>query len=292
MREPENFGLLLRRYRLAASLTPEALGERGGLRANAIAALERGRRRAPRPATVLLLADGLDLGPAERALLIGAIGAISTVEKEGVLPRVPVPLTSFIGRAHELEQVRQLLDSTRLLMLVGPAGVGETRLAIEVAHDVDAEVRFVELAPLADGAEVPHAVASTLGIQEQPRQSLLQTLGLALQSRDLVLVLDNCEHLLHFCAELAGTLLRGCPRLRVLATSGEPLGMAGEVVWSVPALSLPRVDAPFMAAQGTWEAVSHFVERARAVSPEFVLTEQNVQAIAEAEQGREQHSPS
>jgi predicted ATPase/DNA-binding XRE family transcriptional regulator len=282
MGEPDNFGLRLRRYRLAASLSQEALGERAGLSANAIAALERGRRRAPRPATVLLLADGLDLGPAERALLIGAVRAGSAVEaEEGVLPRVPVPLTSFVGRAHELAEVRHLLDSARLLMLAGPAGVGKTRLAIEVARDVDTEVGFVELAPLRDGAEVPHAVASILGVQEQPRQPLLQTLAQALQSRDLMLVLDNCEHLLHFCAGLAGTLLRACPRLRVLATSREPLGMAGGVVWSVPALSLPRLDAPVIPARETSEAVSLFVERARAVSPEFALTEQNAHAIAE-----------
>jgi predicted ATPase/DNA-binding XRE family transcriptional regulator len=281
MGEPENFGLLLRRYRLAASLSQEALGERSGLSANAIAALERGRRRAPRPATVLLLADGLDLGPAERALLIGSVRLGSAVEEEGVLSRVPLPLTSFVGRAHQLAEVRHLLDSARLLMLAGAAGVGKTRLAIEVARDVDTEVGFVELAPLADGAEVPHAVASILGVQEQPRQSLMQTLAESLQSRDLLLVLDNCEHLLHFCAELTGTLLRACPRLRVLATSREPLGMAGEVVWPVPALSLPQLDAPFIAAQGTSEAVSLFVERARAVSPDFALTEKNARAIAE-----------
>jgi non-specific serine/threonine protein kinase len=230
---------------------------------------------------VLLLADGLDLGPAERALLIGSVRLGSAVEEEGVLSRVPLPLTSFVGRAHQLAEVRHLLDSARLLMLAGAAGVGKTRLAIEVARDVDTEVGFVELAPLADGAEVPHAVASILGVQEQPRQSLMQTLAESLQSRDLLLVLDNCEHLLHFCAELTGTLLRACPRLRVLATSREPLGMAGEVVWPVPALSLPQLDAPFIAAQGTSEAVSLFVERARAVSPDFALTEKNARAIAE-----------
>jgi predicted ATPase len=196
-----------------------------------------------------------------------------------VLPRVPVPLTSFVGRAHELAEVRHLLDSARLLMLAGPAGVGKTRLAIEGARDVDADVGFVELAPLADGAEVPHAVASIPGVQEQPRQPVLRTLAQALQSRDLVLVLDNCEHLLHFCAELADTLLRACPRPRVLATRREPLGMAGEVVWSVPALSLPQLDAPFIAARETSEAVRLFVERARTVSREFALTEQNAQAL-------------
>ncbi len=281
MAEPETFGLLLRRYRLAASLSQEALGERACLSANAIAALERGRRRAPRPATVLLLADSLDLAPAERQSLIGAVASALAVERESALPRVPVPLTSFVGRARELTQVRHLLESARLLTLAGTAGVGKTRLAIEVARNVETEVGFVELAPL-DGAEVPHAVALALGVQEQPRQPLPQTLALALQPRDLVLVLDNCEHLLHACAELIGTLLQTCPGLRVLATSREPLRMAGEVVWSVPALSLPELDAPFVAARWeTSEAVSLFIERARAVRTEFSLSDQNAQAIAD-----------
>jgi predicted ATPase/DNA-binding XRE family transcriptional regulator len=282
MGESETFGLLLRRYRLAASLSQEALGERAGLSASAIAALERGRRRTPRPATVLLLADGLDLGSADRSLLIGAAnGSAPPVESE-LLPRVPVPLTSFVGRTKELAEVHQLLRSVRLLTLTGAAGVGKTRLALEVARGVEAEVGFVEFAPLAEMGAVPHQVATALGVQEQPRQPLLQTLALALQARRLILVLDNCEHLLSACAELASTLLRACPWLRVLATSREPLGMAGEVVWRVPALSLPKLESALVEAEvEASEAVSLFLERARAVQPGFALSGQNTRAVAD-----------
>ncbi|HLZ28744.1 MAG TPA: helix-turn-helix domain-containing protein [Chloroflexota bacterium] len=285
MSEPETFGMRLRQYRLAASLSQEALGERASLSASAIASLERGRRRAPRPATVLMLAEALGLTPAERAALVGATGtarAVSQVDAEGVLPRLPVPLTSFVGRAQERAEVRRLLGSVRLLTLTGAAGVGKTRLAQEVARDVEGEVVFVELAPLADGALVPHAVASVLGVSEQPQQPLLQTLASALQARSLLLVLDNCEHLLAACAELAGTLLRKCLQLCVLATSREPLSIGGEVVWPVPGLTLPDQQAaspPEKTAES--EAVRLFVERARAARPAFALTEQNARAVAE-----------
>jgi predicted ATPase/DNA-binding XRE family transcriptional regulator len=280
--ETETFGLLLRRYRLAASLSQEALGERAGLSASAIAALERGRRRTPRPATVLLLADGLGLGPADRSSLIGvAHGSAAPLESE-LLPRLPVSLTSFIGRTRELAEVHQLLHSVRLLTLTGAAGVGKTRLALEVARGVEAEVAFVEFAPLADWAAVPHQVAIALGVQEQPRQPLLQTLALALQARRLLLVLDNCEHMLSACAEVASTLLQACPWLRLLATSREPLGMAGEVVWRVPALSLPKLESPVVGAEvEASEAVSLFLERACAVQPGFALTERNTRAVAD-----------
>jgi non-specific serine/threonine protein kinase len=277
--------MLLRQYRLAASLSQEALGERAGLSGRAIAALERGRRTMPRPSTVLVLTEGLGLAPAERAALIGAARiarASRPGDAEGDLSRVPVTLSSFVGRAQEVAHVRRLLESVRLLTLTGVAGVGKTRLALEVVRDAVDEVAFVELAPLAGGAQVPHAVASVLGLREQPQHSLLQTLAAALQARPLLLVLDNCEHLLAICAELSSTLLRACPQLRLLATSREPLGIAGEVVWPVPALSLPDRQAPAASGQlGEAEAVRLFVERARAAQPSFEITEQNARAVAE-----------
>ncbi len=280
MRETETFGLLLRRYRRAASLSQEALGERAGLSATAIAALERGRRQSPRPSTVLLLAEGLGLASDERAALIGA--ARTAADSVGALPRVPVPLSSFVGRARELAEVQGLLGAVRLLTLTGAAGVGKTRLALEVANNAEDEVAFVELAPLADGDLVFHAVASSLGVQEQPQRSLLQSLASALQARRLLLVLDNCEHLLAACAELASTLLRASPQLRLLATSREPLSIGGEVIWPVPALSLPDLQVPSAPGQlAESEAVRLFVERARAVDRAFALTEQNARAVAE-----------
>lgn len=279
------FGVLLRQYRLAASLSQEALGERAGLSPSAIAALERGRRKTPRPSTVLLLVAGLGLAPAERAALIAAANAAPIAppgEPVGTPSRLPAPLSSFVGRGQELADIRRQLDAVRLLTLTGAAGVGKTRLALEVAREVADEVAFVELAPLADGLLVPQAVAAALGVQEQPQQSLLQTLATVLQTRALLLVLDNCEHVLPACADLAEALLRACPRLRLLATSREPLRIGGEVAWPVPALSLPDLQAPIATERlVASEAVRLFAERARAAQPSFALAEQNTRAVAE-----------
>jgi predicted ATPase/DNA-binding XRE family transcriptional regulator len=278
----ETFGALLRQYRVAASLSQEALGARAGLSPNAIAALERGRRKVPRPGTLLQLADALQLGLQERAALIGAA---NTQQADGAAhdtsgQSVPVPLTSFVGREQSLHELRALLETSRLVTLTGPGGVGKSRLAVELVTDLP-DIAFVQLAPVADGALVSSAVASTLGVRDQPGRTILQTLGAVLGSRRLLMVLDNCEHVLNACAELADTLLPTCRELRILATSREPLALTGEVVWSVPGLSLPDPQSPTPGAMNEAEAVRLFTERARAALPAFVLRPDNAPAVAE-----------
>ena len=139
--------------------------------------------------------------------------------------------------------MKRLLGETRLLTLTGSGGCGKTRLALAVASELvegfEDGVWMVDLAPLADPSLVAQAVASTLGVREQPGRSLTETLSDYLASKKVLLVLDNCEHLIEACAELAEALLRSCPELRVLATSREALGITGEVAWPVPSLSLP-----------------------------------------------------
>jgi transcriptional regulator with XRE-family HTH domain len=159
------FGALLRRFRLSASLSQAVLAERAHVSTNAIAALERGRRGVPRPATVLLLADALRLGPADRAALIDAAGR----QRAGVappgtsgLPPIPTSLTSFVGRDQELAAVQQLLAGTRVLTLSGVGGMGKTRLALKAARHVAGEVAFVELSAVTTESALPHAVASVL----------------------------------------------------------------------------------------------------------------------------------
>ena len=158
---------------------------------------------------------------------------------------LPVQVTSFIGRERELAEVRRLLDSTRLLTLAGPGGTGKTRLALQVAAEVldgySHGVWLVELAPLADPALLPQTVAAALGVREQPGRALQEVLADYLRPKRLLLVLDNCEHLIEACAQLAGRLLQVCPKLKLLATSREALGIGGEVTFRVPPLSL--VDA-------------------------------------------------
>src|ERR1700694_2932933 len=162
---------------------------------------------------------------------------------------LPTELNSFVGRAHELVAIEQLLGTTRLLTLVGTGGVGKTRLAQRVAareldHYPDG-AWLVELATLVvDSALLPSAVAMSLGLRERPGLSPLMILIEHLQPKRLLLVLDNCEHLVASSAQLIETLLRACPGLRVLATSREPLGVAGEIAWRVPSLSLPWPPQP------------------------------------------------
>jgi non-specific serine/threonine protein kinase len=198
---------------------------------------------------------------------------------------LPAPLTSFVGRERELAEVERLLGTTRLLTLTGVGGGGKTRLALQVARAVLARypdgVWLVELAALADPALVPQAAAAALGVQEQAGRPLRDTLVAALKARELLLVLDNCEHLLVGCAELAETLLQACPRLRVLATSREPLRVPGEVAWRVPSLTLPAAQQEAALEDLLHcESVRLFDERARSALPAFAVAEQDPGALA------------
>jgi tetratricopeptide (TPR) repeat protein len=151
---------------------------------------------------------------------------------------LPTPRTSFIGREREIVEVKRTLSMTRLLTLTGAGGSGKTRLALEVARDLIRTypdgVWLVELAPLSEAELVPQEVAAALEVQERPGAPLTDTLAEALGEKGLLLVVDNCEHLVEAAAQLGDTLLDSCPRLRVLATSREPLGIQGEVLWQVP----------------------------------------------------------
>jgi predicted ATPase/DNA-binding CsgD family transcriptional regulator len=199
---------------------------------------------------------------------------------------LPLELSSFVGRETELAEVKRLLEDTRLLTLTGPGGCGKTRLALVAASEVverfEDGVWLVDLAPLVDPSLVPQAVASTFGVREQPGSSLTETLINRLGPKELVLVLDNCEHLIEACAELAEVLLRTSPELRILATSREALGITGEVTWVVPSLSLPDLrHLPAVESLPRYESARLFLERTAAVRPTFELTEQNAPAVAQ-----------
>jgi predicted ATPase/DNA-binding CsgD family transcriptional regulator len=198
---------------------------------------------------------------------------------------LPVRRTSFIRREQELHDLRAWLTTSRLLTIVGVGGGGKSRLAIELASGLVDRYRdgvwLVALAPLFDGALVAQYVASVLGLLEVPGRSSNEVLAAALRTRHLLLVLDNCEHLLAPCAMLAETLLEGCPNVHILATSRTVLGLEGETVWRVRSLATPddtRPVGPNDLARS--EAGRLFLERARASAPEFDVTEQNAEAIA------------
>lgn len=197
---------------------------------------------------------------------------------------LPTQLTSFVGRAKEMALVAELLHSTRLLTLTGVGGVGKTRLAVQVARHVDDRfddgVWMVELAPLADTRLIPLSVVRALRVPEG-QGSPLSALVEYLHPRRLLLIVDNCEHLIQGCAELADALLRECPKLSLLAISREPLAIGGETSWIVPPLQLSGArDKLNQEHASPPEAVELFVERARAVMPTFRLTRRNESAIA------------
>jgi predicted ATPase/class 3 adenylate cyclase len=195
-------------------------------------------------------------------------------------------LTTFIGREKEMADVKHLLQDTRLLTLLGPGGTGKTRLMLQVAEEIIEDypdgIWLVELAPLTDPELIPERVSSALGVQEQPGRGLLDTLTEYLRRKDLLLLLDNVEHLVQASAELAEHLLDHCPELKILVTGREALFIAGETTLQLPSLALPpKSENPTVETIRTSEAVQVFLDRGRAVNPDFALTEQNAAAIAE-----------
>jgi predicted ATPase/DNA-binding XRE family transcriptional regulator len=279
--EATAFGVQLRGYRVAAGLTQAALAEQAGLSRRGIADLERGARLVPHQHTIRQLSEALGLAEADRAALVAAGRRAVSVVSNG-RSMLPFPATSFVGREGQLTRLQRLLGTSRLLTLTGAGGIGKTRLALEVARKSLLEVTLVELAPLADPELVPQAVAAALEVMEQPPRPLLHTLLDALRGRHILLVLDNCEHLVQAAAEVAQAVVEACPEVRILATSREPLGVAGEVTWRVPALSLPPSagQAP-IDELSRYEAVQLFVQRACQSRPDFELTPHNASGVAQ-----------
>jgi predicted ATPase/class 3 adenylate cyclase len=199
-----------------------------------------------------------------------------------------IQLTSFIGREQEMARVKELLASARLLTLTGAGGAGKTRLALQVAADLIDEfpdgVWLIELAPLTDPALIPQTVASVLGLREAAGQSLMAMLSDYLRAKTTLLILDNCEHLIDACAKFADTILHAAPKVKLLATSREALGIAGETAYRVPSLSLPPQDFTSLQDFGSltqYEAVRLFIDRALAVQPDLSVTNANAPALAQ-----------
>jgi len=216
----------------------------------------------------------------------GLITDFPPLESLEVLPNnLPIQLTSFIGREREIAEIKELMRSTRLLTLTGAGGCGKTRLALQVAADVVETFRdgvwFVDLVGLSDPTIVPQAVASTLGMREASGRPLLAMLADYLRDRHVLLVLDNCEHLVVACAQLADNLLGACPHLQILATSREAVGIEGEQTFRVPSLSVPDLQRlPTLEKLTDYEAVRLFTERARWSQSAFRVTYQNAEAVA------------
>lgn len=199
---------------------------------------------------------------------------------------LPAPRSSFVGRERDMVEVKRALAMTRLLTLTGTGGSGKTRLALAVARDLAGAYAdgawLVGLAPLSEGELVAPEVAGVLGVSERANRPLPAALADALRGKELLLVLDNCEHLVDAAARLVEALISACPRLRILATSREPLNVAGEAHWPVPPLSAPRAGRPPTVEELTgYESARLFVDRARSRSPAFELTPENAGAVAD-----------
>jgi non-specific serine/threonine protein kinase len=289
-----SFGAILRHYRRAAELTQEELAERAGISARSVSDLERGTSHTPRRDTVKLIIHALGLDDDERITLEAAlnhrrgprpasINDASPARPEPAKHNLPRQLTSFVGREHELRELEAALDETALVTLTGAGGVGKTRLAVELVQKrlerYPDGIWLVELAGVADAALVPGEVASVLDVDVPPGRGMTQSLVESLSSRHLLLVLDNCEHLVLACAELISALLRDCRHMQVLVTSREPLGVIGETTWRVQPLDLPEASATQERLAGT-RAGLLFLDRARAVQHTLLLTDESAAAIA------------
>ena len=296
----------VRARRLNAGLTQEALAERAGLTVDTIGALERGLRRRLYPHTAAAIAAALGLGEAERAELAALAGGRKLPAPDRIpeqqdtpvagtdappaplaAPRspLPAPLTRLIGRERELALIRERLAGVRLLTLTGMGGAGKTRLATEAARALTDRypggVLLIELAALTAPAHVLGAIAAALGAPDTPGQGLLAAVAAFAPSQPLLLVLDNCEHLLPAAATDIAALLAACPLLSILATSREPLRITGEHELFVAPLPVPdRSDVASPRMIEANPAVALFVERATAVKADFAITDDNAPAVA------------
>ena len=288
MLEQHSFGYWLRLKRKTLDLTREGLADRVGCSAATIRKIE-AEERHPSAQIVERLAEIFNIPINERSVFMhfargGELAkSITTTEPRDNLPH---PISNFIGREREIGEVKGLMKLSRLVTLTGAGGCGKTRLAIEAAHKMldlfPDGVWFVAFAPLSDSALVHQTIASALRVRESPGKPLIEMLCAYLYSKHLLLVFDNCEHLIAECAQVADTMLQACPQLRILATSREALGIGGEDQYHVPSLSLPLAAETTSPDQlGKSEAVRLFVNRVALVQPTFALTSENSSAIAQ-----------
>ena len=259
---------------MAARLTQEELAEAARLSPRSVSDLERGVSRRARKDTALLLADALGLaGPGREVFVAAARGQVPAAEVLAAMSasrnNLPSPVDSFVGRQMELAEITRAVRADRLVTLTGPGGSGKTRLVLEAAASLVPEfadgVWLVELATISDSGRLPGTVAQVLEVSDRPGEALGDTLAHWLRDRHLLLILDNCEHVVDAVGGFCQGLLPACSRLRILATSREFLGVRGEHAIQTPPLAVP--DDPALAPVS--DAVQLFLTRAAAGAPRF-----------------------
>ncbi len=297
--EAQAFGEALRTHRREAGLTQEELAELAGLSVRSISGWERGEGAAPRRDTLSLLVRALGLSGSERAafeaMVVRAhvrkteapvkLTMISVAQGHPDHHNLPRSINSFVGRERELAELGPLIRQAPLVTLVGAGGIGKTRLAQELARLQAGEFAdgawLVQVAELTDPTMLADAIATAVGLHNGATRNSGSSLAEYLRPKRLLLVLDNCEHLVSGCAEIVVHLLQDCPHLHVIATSRESLGVEGEIIWPVRPLELPDLEAPLSTTRlARTPAVRLFVERATAVTPRFVITDENASVLA------------
>jgi len=286
----ESFGRLLQRRRVAAGLSQEDLAELAGVSTNAISTLERGLRRAPHSATLDLLIAALKLDDDARAELEEAAKLArvrrNPAQDKLLLSNLPPQLTSFVDRKREVAEIKELLQSYRLVTVVGSGGCGKTRCATEIGADLLGGfadgVWVAELVRISDPSLVSAVIARALKVQEAPNQPMSETLLAYLKRKRLFLIVDNCEHVIEEARHVVGMILHECPDVRILATSRESLSIAGEHVYRMPSLPVPTASELLSANEvSQYGAVQLFSDRAFSADNRFTLTVDSAPHVAD-----------
>lgn len=288
MQEEISFGVWLRKQRRALDLSRQAFADQVGCAEVTLRRIEAGTLKPSKELASILL-ERLGIPEAERPQWISFARGLSSFPLSSPpasnkpLSNLPAPITTFIGREKEQSEVIRLITKHRLVTLTGPGGVGKTRLAIKVGEQVLGNyadgVWLVELAPLLDPTFVPRTAAIVIGLRDEPQRPVVDMLADYLSEKRMLIILDNCEHLLDACAQLADTLLKRCPSLKILATTREALGILGEAVYNVPSLELPNLQQ-LVEKFREYESVRLFEERAQLARMDFSLTIDNASAVA------------
>ncbi|MDQ3005526.1 MAG: tetratricopeptide repeat protein, partial [Chloroflexota bacterium] len=293
MLEPISFGTWLRQQRRALDLTQKALADQVGCAEITVRRMEADEYR-PSNELAFVLFEKLGIPEPERTQWVRFARGLADYPNNPTPPQVreqktnlPIPLTSFIGREKDVERIQHRLAEHRLVTLIGVGGIGKTRLSHQVATQLIDHyangVWLVEFAPLNDPMLVPQSLATVFGIQHRGDDTaLVETLIHFLQAKTILLILDNCEHLLDACAELADQLLRSCPNLKILATSREALGIIGEALYQVPSLTIPDIQRVSLIEKlNDYESIRLFHERAQLIQMDFALTKENASSVTQ-----------
>jgi predicted ATPase/DNA-binding XRE family transcriptional regulator len=290
--EDISFGEWLRQRRHILDLTQQELADQVGCARITLRRIEAGALKPSKELASILL-EILGAPKAEREAWLQFARGLSGVPESAAdfvvskpITNLPTLLTSFIGREKEQQEIVSLLDKYHLVTLIGPGGVGKTRLSIQAAQGVlesfSDGVWLVELAPVLDPLLVPRTTAIAIGLRDEPQRPVIDMLCDYLRTKKMLIILDNCEHLVDACARLAEKILQAAPDVRILASSREALGIAGEAIYRVPSLGVPDIEnLPPVAVLGQYEAVELFTDRATVAVPAFKLTNENASALAQ-----------